>query len=140
MGNAIWLFLAVPTWYFAAILTPFSEGELSAIPAFGVLCFIIGVVLGFSRRRKDLLVFLVLILVSQLLVVMAGLMRGSLRAGVTLDLLLLVFLLPQIAASAYLVWRLKGSRWPAAALAGFTSTYALFAAFVAEMAFRDVWL
>jgi hypothetical protein len=49
-------------------------------------------------------------------------------------------MLLRIVGAAYIVWWSEGARWPAAAIAIFTSSYALFAAFVAEMAFHDSWL
>ena len=49
-------------------------------------------------------------------------------------------MLLQIAGAGYIVWRLEGARWPAAAIAIFTSSYAFFAAFVAAMAFSDTWV
>jgi len=139
MGNAAWLFLALPAWYFSTILAPFSAGVLTAIPALGILCLAIGVVLGIVKRKTSLMIFLLLPAASQILVVIAGFMRGSLRYDANQPILW-TFLLLQIAAAGYIVWRLKGARRPAAALAVFTSSYAFFAAFVAAMAFSDTWL
>ena len=139
MGNAVWLFWAVPTWYFSTLLKPFSAGALSAVPAFGAVCLAIGAVWGIRRRKANLLIFLLLVAASQALVVVAGVMRGSLRGGAGQPILG-TFLLLQVAIAGYLVWRLKGTRWAAAALAIFTSSYAAFAAFVAAMAFSDDWL
>jgi hypothetical protein len=143
MGNAVWLFCAVPTWYFSTLLMPFGAGMLSAIPASGAVCLVIGAVWGIIERKANLLVFLLLIVASQALVVVAGFWRGSLRGTtneLTLQTLLGIFLLLQIAIAGYFVWRLKGARWPAAALAIFTSSYAAFGAFVAAMAFSNDWL
>ncbi len=83
--------------------------------------------------------FLLLPVASQVLVVVAGFMRGSLREEANQPILL-AFLLLQIAVAAYFVFRLNGARLSAAALAVFTVSYALFAAFVAAMAFSDTWL
>ncbi len=139
MGNAIWLFFALPVWYFSTIAAPFSAGMLSAIPALGIVCLIFGVVCGTLKRRLDLSMFLVLPAASQALVVVAGLMRGSLTVQVS-EPMLATFVLLQIAFAGYFVFRLKGARLPAVALAIFTSSYAFFAAFVAGMAFADRWL
>jgi hypothetical protein len=143
MGNAVWLFWAVPAWYFSTLLMPFGAGPLSAIPASGAVGLVIGAGWGVIKRKTNLLIFLMLILASQALVVVAGFLRGSLRGTtnqLTLQTLLGTFLLLQIAIAGYFVWRLKGARWPAVALAIFTSSYAAFGAFVAAMAFSDDWL
>ncbi|HWT98903.1 MAG TPA: hypothetical protein VN229_14850 [Terriglobales bacterium] len=139
MGNAVWLFCSVPAWYFSTLLKPFGADTLSAVPALGSLCFIVGTVWGIVKRKAILLIFAPLIVVSQALVVVAGFMRGSVGGGVasfTLD----VFLLLQVVAAGYFVWRLKGMRGPASVLAIFTSSYAAFAAFIAGMAFTNNWL
>ena len=139
MGNAVWLSFALPNWYFSALLAPFSAGILTAIPALGIVGLTIGAVWGLMKRRRGLLMFLLLSAASQVLVVVAGFMRGSLRDGADQPILL-AFLLLQIVVAGFFVFRLKGARLPAAALAVFTVSYALFAAFVATMAFRDTWL
>ena len=77
MGSAIWLFFALPDWYFSSILAPFSAGVLSMIPAAGIICFLIGGVWGAAKRRLGLLLFLLLPLLSQALVSVAGYMRGD---------------------------------------------------------------
>jgi hypothetical protein len=142
MGNALWLFWAVPSWYFATIVSPFSTGVLSAIPSLGILSLAIGIVVGFARRETRLLVFLLLPATTQILVAVAGLSRGALQRDPNhlSGWILGTFMLLQIAGAVCMVWRLGGARWPAAAIAMFTSTYALFAAFVAAMAFSDDWL
>lgn len=139
MGSAIWLFLALPGWYFSTILAPFSAEILTAVPAIGIVSLAIGAVWGLIKRRRGLLIFLLLPAAGQVLVVAAGFMRGSLREEVAQPILL-AFLLLQIAVAGYLVFRLKGARLPAAALTVFTVSYAFFAAFVASMAFNDTWL
>lgn len=143
MGNAVWLFWAVPAWYFSTLLMPFGAGPLSAIPAAGAICLVIGAGWGVVKRKTNLLLFLLLVVASQILVVIAGFSRGSLRGTTNqliLQILLGTFLLLQIAIAGYFVWRVKGARWPAVALAIFTSSYAAFGAFVAGMAFSDDWL
>lgn len=139
MYNALWLFFAVPQWYVTTILAPFSAGPLTAIPALGVVCLIVGLVLGLMESRKGLLLFLLLPAASQGLVVVAGFMRGMLPNDGS-HLYLSAFMVLQIAAAGYLVFRLRGARWAAFALSVFTVSYALFAAFVAGMSFTDVWL
>jgi hypothetical protein len=143
MENAVWLFWAVPAWYFSTLLMPFGAGALSAIPASGVVCLVIGAIWGIKNQKTHLLIFFLLVVASQILVVAAGFSRGSLRGAANqliLQTLLGTFLLLQIVIAGYFVWRLKGARWPAAALAIFTSSYAAFGAFIAAMAFSDDWL
>lgn len=139
MGNAIWLFFALPKWYFSTILAPFSVGPLTGIPALGIVALAIGAVWGSIMRRRGLLIFLVLPAASQVLVIVAGFMRGQLAAEVH-EPILLAFLLLQTGVAGYFVFRLSGARLPATALAIFTLSYALFSAFVATMAFNDSWL
>jgi hypothetical protein len=146
VGNAIWLFLAVPAWYCSIIVSSLSAGLLSAIPALGILSLAIGIVVGIAKRERGLLIFLLLPAASQILVVVAGFMRGAFQPDanqldqLALWIILAIFMLLQIVGAAYIVWRLKGARGPAVAIAIFTSSYALFAAFVAAMAFSDTWL
>ena len=141
MGNAVWLFFALPNWYFSSILeSPWSGGSLVVIPILGIISLIIGGVWGAVARRQELLIFLVLPAASQILVVVAGFMRGWIRDPSLVGSILTVFMLLQIAGAGYLVFRSKGVRLAAAALAIFTSSYAAFASFIAMMAFRGAWL
>lgn len=141
MGTAVWLFLAVPVWYSSSITSPLSAGPLTAIPAVGILSLAVGVVWGMLKRETRLVFFLLLPAASQILVVVAGFMRGAFESDSShLAFWTWTFMLLQIACAGYIVWRLKGARGPATALAVFTSSYALFAVFVATMAFADVWL
>jgi hypothetical protein len=146
VSNAIWLFLAVPAWYCSIIISSLSAGLLSVIPALGILSLAIGIVVGIAKRERGLLIFLLLPAASQILVVVAGFMRGAFQPEanqldqLALWIILATFMLLQIVGAAYIVWRLEGTRGPAAAIAIFTSSYALFAAFVGAMAFSDSWL
>lgn len=139
MGSAVWLFLALPEWYFSAILAPFSAGVLSVVPAVGIVALVVGAVWGVAKRRLGLLVFLILPAASQALVAVSGFMRGDLRNHES-EVILSTFLLLQAVAGGYLVFRLKGARLPASALSVFSLSYAFFASLVASMAFSDVWL
>lgn len=71
-----------------------------------------------------------------------GLLRGALQHDPNhlSGWILGTFVLLQIAGAVFIVWRPAGARWSAAAIAVFTSAYALFAAFVAAMSFSDDWL
>ncbi len=139
MGNAMWLFFALPDWYFSSILAPFSAGVLSMIPAAGIVCLLIGSVWGAAKRRLGLLIFLVLPIISHVLVAVAGFMRGDVDSS-TSEAVLAVFFWSQVAIAAYFVFRLKGARLPAVLLGLFSSSYAVFASFIASMSFSDVWL
>lgn len=139
MGNALWLILALPQWYFSSLLTPLAAGPLTLAPAVGALAFIAGVVDGVAIRQRRLFLFLIPFVFSEALVGIAGLLRGA-AGGTASNFALVIFLVTQAALSGWLVYRVKGSRIPAAALAIFTLTYAAFAAFVATMSFSDTWL
>jgi hypothetical protein len=142
MGNAIWLFWMVPVDYFWTIASPFSTDLLTIVPVLGILSLAIGVVTGIAKREKRLLLFLLLPAASQFLLVVAGFARGAFRHNPShLSLWIIwTFIMLQIAGAAYLAWRLKGARVPAAAMGVFTSSYAFMAAFVASMALNDDWL
>jgi hypothetical protein len=81
MGNAIWLLRALPEWFFESIRHPIIGGPLSAIPAFGVVCLAVGVVLGFARRQEKLLLFLLSPIASEVLVAISGIFRGRIPEG-----------------------------------------------------------
>jgi hypothetical protein len=101
MANAVWLFLAVPKWYASTIVSPFSAGVLTMVPALGILSLAIGVVLGIVKRRTGLLTFLLLPAASQILLVVAGFMRGAFRSnGNQLGVWIWTFVLIQIAVAA----------------------------------------
>ncbi|WP_150525800.1 hypothetical protein [Roseibium sediminis] len=138
-GNAVWLFFAVPEWYFEAAFSPFSAGALSQIPLFGVISLMIGLVSGAVLKRKALFFLAILPLLSQLLLIVAGVYRGQLKDGSDQPILL-AFIVIQILVAVLLIYRLRGARLPAFALSVFSITYAFFAAFVATMSFQDVWL
>jgi hypothetical protein len=139
MNNAVWLILALPEWYFSALMVPFSLGMLSLAPSIGALALAVGVILGFVKRTRRLLFFAVPLLLSELLVGVAGALRGNVDASQA-NIVLLLFLAAQVMGAGYLVYKLRGV-WPAAiALAIFSVSYAFFAAFVAGMSFTDSWL
>jgi hypothetical protein len=142
MGNAIWLFWDVPFEYFSTIVSPFSTDLLTIVPVLGILSLAIGVVAGIAKREKRLLLFLLLPAASQILLVAAGFARGAFKHNPSPGPPWIIWasILLQFLAAAYLVWRLKGARAPAAAIAVFTSSYAFMAALVASMALADDWL
>ncbi len=139
MGNAFWLFFALPKWFFSSILAPFSAGALTLIPVAGIVCLIIGIVLAVRLRAKSLWVFAFPALASQALVTIAGFMRGAF-ANSSSVLVLFAFLAIQLGLSSYLVYRFREARLPAILLAVFSLSYAFYASFIAGMAFTDDWL
>ncbi len=139
MTNAVWLLLALPLWYFVTLGDPLGAGPLSAVPVFGTICLVAGLILGLSERPRRLFLFLIPATASELFVATAGAMRGQLP-GESSHPALLLFIGFQVVFSGYLIYGLKGARWAAVALALFSVSYALFAAFVAAMAFSDRWL
>jgi hypothetical protein len=139
MGNAIWLFFALPTWYFSTVLGPFAGGPLTAIPAFGALCLVIGVVVAYLTRQSSVWVMVVSPIASQGLVVVAGFLRGQLPDGQT-NVVTYPFIAAQVVLIGFLVYRMKSARIAASLLAVFCITYALFATVVATMSFNDAWM
>lgn len=138
MGNLIWLSCALPSWFVGAAMRPFSGGVLTLVPAIGLLALLIGAAMGVIRRKPRLLLFLWPVAFSQLFVAAAGLFRGQLVHGV--DLVVGAFMVAQLLAAGYLIWRLNGARIEAAILSVFVACYGLFAGFIATMSFSDSWL
>jgi hypothetical protein len=132
----------VPADYGSTIVSPFSAGALSAIPALSIVSLAIGVVVGITKRETRLLRFLLPVAASQIFLAVAGFEQGAFRHDANQLALWIIgtFVLLQIAGAAYIVWQLKGARGPAAAIAIFTSSYALYAAFIASMAFHGDWV
>jgi len=139
MGNAIWLFWALPKWFFSTFMHPLDAGLLSTVPALGIISLFVGLTLGLIGREPRLLLFFIPFTLSQLLVSIAGALRGQLP-GASSGNPLLLFMLLHVVLVAYLIYFLVGARGAAAALAVFSLTYALFAALVASMSFSDNWL
>lgn len=141
MGNAVWLFLATPVWYFSALGTLFEPGSriFGLVTLAGLLGLLLGTVLGIKRRQARLLWFLLSPLLSQVYVAFAGLLRGALAQGPS-TLAFWAFMALQLALLSFLLFRFRGARLPGAALSLFGISYGLFAAFVAAMSFTDTWL
>ena len=137
MQSSLWLFLMLPNWYFSSVGAPFAAAHLSAGPALGTIALLFGVVWGAIKRRGDLAVFLVLPAASQVLMIVAGLLRD--RPAYTSPMWWL-FPLLQLVVGLYFVYRLDGARLPAIALTVFSVTYAMLATFIAGMAISGTWL
>ena len=139
MGNAFWLFTALPKWFFSSVLSPFGAGALTLIPAIGTVCLVLGVVLAIRLRIGALWTFAIPALISQVFVAMAGYFRGAFTNS-SAGPILTGFLTIQMALSFYLVYRQRKQWPPASLLAVFNIAYALYAWFIATMAFTDQWL
>ena len=139
MGNAIWLFTALPKWFLSAVLSPFSAGALTLIPAVGTVCLAIGIALAVRLRAKSLWVFVLPALISQAFVAVAGFFRGALVASAA-EPILVTFLVVQLVLSLYLIYPHRKTWLPATLLAAFSISYAWHALFIASMAFTDSWL
>ncbi len=137
MGGALWLLGALPQWYFSTILQPLAAGPLSLVPALGTVCLLLGSLLGLGRRDLKLGLFLIPVALSQLLVGTAGALIGRIPGDIS-NALLLLFLGVQVLLAGWLVYILEDSRKAALALSFFSVSYALFAAFIAGMAFSNV--
>jgi|CXWL01.1.fsa_nt_gi hypothetical protein len=139
MGNAVWLLLVTPEWYFETLFDPLSAGALTLIPAIGTLCLIVGFVAGIRAKRYVLLAFILPFVASELFVAIAGLLRGRLSTATT-NSVLFGFLFTQVVLIGFLIYISRGARVSAALLSLFSISYAFFASFVAAMAFTDTWL
>ncbi len=139
MGDAVWLFFGLPKWYFSNLLDPFAVIPLSIVPFIGTVCLVPGVVLGVRKRARSLLRFGWPFLASQLLVAVAGFLRGELDGSQT-QMVLIPYLVVILGWSSFLVFKAKGLRMAAVLLAVFTLSYAAYASFVSGMSLTDTWL
>lgn len=137
MGNAFWLLIAAPTWFFETIAAPFGAGILSAVPAFGVVCLFVGLALSTQYRNPRLLYFLLPFAGSVGMTVIAGLFRGQLSDP---GPVLYSFLALQFVFIVFLVYKLREAWPPAVFFALFSMIYALWAYFISGMSFTDIWL
>ena len=140
MSDGIWLFTELPQWFlFSAVIPPGILGALGPISAIGTVCAIIGIVLAALRRAKSLWVFVIPALISQAYVAFAGLLRGAFESY-AVGPPLFPFLIFQLVLALYLIYRLREALLPATLLAAFSISYALFASFMADMAFTNNWI
>jgi hypothetical protein len=139
MNNATWLLMALPSWYLGAATNPFASGSLTLVPAIGLVSLVVGVMTGLLKRRRELVWFVLPFVLSEILVGVAGALRGQLTGNASTPLLL-TFFGAQVAGSSYLIYRIKEARLSAVALGVFTVTYAAAAVLVAGMSFSDSWL
>ena len=117
-----------------AVLVP-----VSYCTSAGTLALFTGSVVGILRRRPLLFFFLFSPLISEGYVAIGGALRGQVR-GTASMIATFIFLGVQSSLILFLVYRSRGARLAAAALALFCTSYALFACFVGAMALADDWL
>jgi hypothetical protein len=140
-GNAIWLFVSLPLWYFTATAVAFEGGVLTAVPAAGIVSLVAGGITAVVQGRlRRLWHFIVPVLISQCYVATAGFFRGQLHSGRLYSFVLWGFLVGQACLIGLLIYRSKGARTASSMFALFCLSYAAFATFVAGMAFADSWL
>jgi hypothetical protein len=138
MDEAFQLFLSAPREFFLSS-GKFGQGALSAIPTVAMAALVVGLAIGLYRRDARLFTFLLPVLLSQLLLLLAGIGAG--RADVAAaDLMLNAFMIVQCSLALLFVWRIDGTRMAATALAIFNLGYALFVAFVAANAMGTRWI
>ena len=138
-SNALWLFSAVPVWYFAGVAHPFKSGMLSFIPFLGTVGLVAGGLSALVQRRRALLLFAFPFLLSEAYVFVAGRFEGQFRGSASL-LPEWLFLITQAALIAHLVYKSRQTWLTSLALAVFSLSYALFALFIGGMAFAEDWL
>jgi hypothetical protein len=140
VGNAIWLFKALPDWFFGiphslqSALDPFT-----AICIIGETALVIGLMLMVWHRRWALLIFIFPVVVCHILVAAAGFMRGQASDEAT-RIILLAILAFQLSSIGYLIYLARGTRLAATCLGVFCVAYTLMASFIAAMAFTDSWV
>lgn len=140
MGNAVWLFLETPEWYFNALGALFSGAHVFALNSLlGIVCFATGVIWGLVIKAERLMWFLISPVVSQGFVAFAGFFRGQIMEPWS-GMVLWSFLALQAVLLFVFVNRARGARVPALFLTVFCLTYALFASFVSAMSMADSWL
>ena len=137
MKTGLWLLLSLPNWYFSSIRDPLA-GALAVIGVLGTVCLVVGLSLGIAMRERRLLLFIIPFLLSELVVFVAGVMRGQLGAEVP-SAALVAFLAVQLMLSGFLIYRLTGARWAASALALFSMSYAFMATIIASMMLSEAW-
>jgi hypothetical protein len=114
-------------------------GPLMFVATLGALCLIAGLVFMVRRPSRKLGWFAVPVLASELLVAASGFAPGRL-SHVATNWVLGIFFWGLVAASAWWVFRARGHRPAAVALAVFGMSYAFFASFLAYMGFTGDWI
>lgn len=138
MGDAIWLFYALPAWYFEAVLNPFAAGILTLIPAAGGLCLLLGIVIGIRRKKPCLFWFLSSLIVSQAFTALSGFYRGHFSDNIFWPIL--AFAILQLLAIALSMRASITALVPALLITVFCISYALYAWFVTAMSLTDTWI
>ena len=140
MQNALWIFFALPQWYFESITVPFLHPVLTGIPASGIVALALGIVAGLiGAWNSNLLWILASVGASQAYVAITGLFRGQMTEYAS-DWPFYCLMAVQLAIMTVLLWRARGKRVAAGLLSWFGITYALYAGVIGQMALSDTWL
>lgn len=140
MDNAIWLITMAPQWFFSSVMNPLHEGFASAVPAAGAYFLAIGVLLSLFFWRKQLLLFLIPLVISVGVIAGAGYMRGAFRELTVIEPSLIAFVCIQALLAVYLAFKAEGARLPGTALAVFSVSHALFVSKIATMSLTNNWV
>lgn len=132
MENAISLLFFTPILFVQASFALFNGEWIAWIPALGIAGLILGTSIGIRRRRRSLLIFVVPLLMSQFLVILAGAFPGDIQVDLTLPVII-VFLAIQLGFAGYAIYRAVGARSAAVGLTVFTVSFALTAIVSASM-------
>ncbi len=141
LSDGVWLAISLVPWYIGGVGYLLSEGigqpGMFAYAVVSVLSLGASVWLGVkNRQRRFGWVFLPLGLCF-VFVFIAGLFRGQVRDP---GLIHAVASAVEVAALAFMVWRLRPYWFTAGAFAVFSASLWLFALFVSSMSFTDTWL
>ncbi|MEX2617153.1 MAG: hypothetical protein WD767_13740 [Alphaproteobacteria bacterium] len=129
MSDGIRLFLDLHLWFAATLTNPYGQGAFSLLALGGMVCLMVGAMLGLARPRRRLLLFLFPVLASQGFVLGAGLLQVAFPAGgVWLGL---VFASLQIAVIGLAFFRNRDVWLPSLCLSVFCAIYAWYAHFAA---------
>ena len=142
MGNAVWLTLAIPKWFFSTLLAPFAGGPLTLLPSAGSVCLGIGVFEAVRHRQWRLSLIAFSFLLSEVFGALSGLLRGqyTIQSHQSPSILINTFLGSQLIINMFFLYWFKNARVSALFLVVFCLIYALFTLFVAEMSLQEAWL
>jgi hypothetical protein len=143
MGNAGWLVRVLPAWFASLFHAAFAPDDgfkvLGILAVSGVLAFVVGAVIAVLRSNRRPFAILASILLSFIVVAIAGAMRGKVH-GELLSVILWSVTILQCAIGVAVVYWARGVRLAAAMMVPLCASFWLFSELVAAMSFQDVWL
>ncbi len=134
--SALW---GLPLLYGDAARVGFAAGLIGVVPLRGAIALAVALLLLFRWRSRRLWWFIAPFATSELLVVAASAVPGSMRSN-AIGVVLLAFVAVQVASCAWLFWHNRRVWQPAAFFALFNLSYAAFAVFIASMTLSGDWL